>query len=171
MTTTNRRYTFRTWLRKLNQCRRTSFAILSVTLLICCTVVVLAVRAHDGRTHKPGSATAKPESVRTTSTGQVTSVPENDVIRVETVILTRFGFEPNSIVRPRTEFILFVENRSEVADVDLRVDRVAGNRVHQQHIPKERPDWNNLFKLEPGDYVLTEANHPDFTCAIRITAH
>lgn len=93
------------------------------------------------------------------------------MIRVETVILTRFGFEPNSIVRPRTEFILFVENRSEVADVDLRVDRVAGNRVHQQHIPKERPDWNNLFKLEPGDYVLTEANHPDFTCAIRITAH
>ena len=170
MKTTTRPHEVQNWLEKLNQCRTTSFALLSVTLLIGCTVVVLAVRAYDSETHKPPSAAEKPEPVRITSPGRLASVPLSDVIRVENVILTRFGFEPSSIVRSQAEFILFVENRSEVGDVDLRLDRVAGNRVHQQHVPKERPDWRDLFKLEPGDYILTEANHPTFTCNIRITA-
>src|SRR5882724_5253501 len=170
MKTTTRPHEIKSWFEKLNQCRRTSFALFSVTLLIGCTVVVLAVRAHDSETHKPPSAAEKPEPVGIASPARLASVPLNDVIRVENVILTRLGFEPNSIVRSQAEFMLFVENRSEVGDVDLRLDRVAGNRVHQQDVPKERPDWGDLFKLEPGDYILTEANHPTFTCNIRITA-
>jgi hypothetical protein len=171
MKTITQPHEVQTWLEKLNQFRTTCFALISVTLLIGCTVVLLSARAHDSGKHDPRSAAEKPELVRIISTSRGPSVAANDVIRVETVILTRFGFEPNSIVRSHGEFILFVENRSEVGDVDLRLDKVAGNRVHQQHVPKERPDWDNLFKLEPGDYILTETNHPNFTCDIRITAH
>jgi hypothetical protein len=34
---------------------------------------------------------------------------------------------------------------------------------------KGRLAWRQLVNLSPGDYVLTEATHPDLVCRITIT--
>ena len=143
-------------------------AIVVVVPLIGCGILVLAVTAHD-RAEKSVTVAEKTEPAPMASAAQPRAAPANDRLEVETIILTRFGFEPNEITRHEDEFLLSVENRSEVGDVDLHLDKLAGNRVHQQQVTKERPDWREFFKLEPGDYALTETSHPDWVCKIRIT--
>jgi hypothetical protein len=34
---------------------------------------------------------------------------------------------------------------------------------------KGQVKWIEQFNLPPGDYVLTEANHPDWKCSITLT--
>jgi hypothetical protein len=143
-------------------------AIVVVIPLIGCGILVFAVTAHD-RAEKSASAVEKTKPALMASAAQPRSAPATDPLSVENIILTRFGFEPNEIIRNEDEFLLSVENRSEVGDVDLHIDKVAGSRLHQQQVAKERPDWREFFKLEPGDYVLTEASHPDWICKIKIT--
>jgi hypothetical protein len=41
--------------------------------------------------------------------------------------------------------------------------------LHEVHVPREQQDWNDIMELEPGSYVLTEAEHPKWTCRITIT--
>ena len=119
------------------------------------------------------TATSDATLVRPSPTSNPSRAPRTsgeDRLEVENIILTRFGFEPNSITRSSAEFLLSVENRSPVGDIELHLDSAAGRRLHQQQVASERPDWRDFFTLEPGDYVLSEANHPDWVCKIRITA-
>ena len=64
--------------------------------------------------------------------------------------------------------MLFVDNRSGLEEVTLRVDRVAGPRLHEVRVPREMLDWNEEINLTPGQYVLTEASHPDWVCRITV---
>lgn len=119
------------------------------------------------------NATSDATLVRTSpksSPGRAPRTSGDERLEVENIILTRFGFEPNSITRSSTKFLLSVENRSPADDIELHLDSIAGIRLHQQQVASERPDWRDFFTLEPGDYVLSEANHPDWVCKIKITA-
>jgi hypothetical protein len=91
-------------------------------------------------------------------------------LEAELVTIRPHGFEPKEITRPKGRFILAVDNRSGLEEVNLRLDQVAGNRLHQVRVPREHLDWSEVFDLHPGNYVLTEANHPNWVCRITITA-
>lgn len=90
---------------------------------------------------------------------------------VEVVTLTRFGFEPSQITRPKGPFILAIENRSRVS-LDVHLDRGAAkdasNRLITAPLPQNRPDKTNALDLAPGTYVLTDDNHPAWRCQIVI---
>jgi hypothetical protein len=169
----------------LNQNRARRIASISgVGVLTACVLLTVVARIHNRADTKSLVSAVAADRVNTTAASDTTPVrpspkskpspapraSTNDPLEVENIILTRFGFEPNSITRSSTKFLLSVENRSPVGDIELHLDRVAGLRLNQQQVAKERPDWRDFFTLEPGDYVLSEASHSDWVCKLKITA-
>lgn len=86
------------------------------------------------------------------------------------ITITPGGFDVGQITSPAVPFFLLVENRSGLDEVSLRLDRVAGPRLRQVTVAREQLDWSDLMDLSPGEYVLSEGNHPSWTCHITITS-
>lgn len=91
-------------------------------------------------------------------------------IEVEVVTVRESGFEPREITRPQGPFMLAIINKSGAAELALRLDTVQRNRVHEVRLPKGRIRWHQRLDLPTGDYVLSEQNHPDWICRLRLTA-
>jgi hypothetical protein len=91
-------------------------------------------------------------------------------IETELITITSRGFEPAEIARPKGRIQIAVANRSGLPQVTLWLDREAGERLREVGVPREQPDWDDLFDLTPGRYILSEANHSLWTCHITITA-
>lgn len=51
----------------------------------------------------------------------------------------------------------------------LRLDREAGGRVKEVRLRSKKERAAGVFDLPPGDYLLTEANHPGWVCRIKVT--
>lgn len=90
-------------------------------------------------------------------------------IQAELITIAPHGFEPLELTRPRGRFVLMIENRSGLKEVALSLTREGGARVREMRVPREQPDWSEVVDLEPGRYLLSEANHSDWVCAITIT--
>ena len=97
--------------------------------------------------------------------------PNTTRVQSERVTLRRTGFNPSQIMRAKGPFVLVVENRSGLTEVSLRIDRVGNNRVQSASLSRKRALWSSLLDLEPGQYALTEANHPNWLCTLTITPH
>ena len=145
--------------------RRYASAVVFVSLL-CCTVTALVVRAYHNNGRSEDSAV---QPLRTQST-IASTVQQSANIEAEVVTIQPTGFEPREITRPKGLFLLAVENRSGLRTIQLRLDREAGNRLRDLHIPGNRHDWKDGLDLPPGRYVLSEAYHPDWSCVLTITA-
>lgn len=91
---------------------------------------------------------------------------EGEVIRV-----VRGGFYPASFTRHPGRFLLIVLNTTDTADLTLHLDGQGGSHVRQVTMKNYSGDWSEAVDLAPGDYTLTEANHPSWRCAITISAH
>jgi len=90
-------------------------------------------------------------------------------IRAEMVTIRPRGFNPTTITRPVGPFLLAVHNRSGLRSVTLRLDPEVGPRLREVQVPREQLDWRAVVDLPPGQYRLTEANHPRWLCRIVIT--
>ena len=90
--------------------------------------------------------------------------------RLETELLTLqpTGFEPDEIRRPQGAFVLGVDNRTGVESIELRFVRADGQRLAVLESPKRKISWREVVDLAPGQYVLSEASHPDWTCTVTI---
>ena|ERR1051325_2370053 len=103
--------------------------------------------------------------------GPAESQAPNQQVEVEVITVRANGFDPREITRRQGAFMLAISNHTGATDLELHLDRVQGNRIHEVHLPKGRIRWNKVFDLPPGDYVLSEQNHPDWICRIKLTAH
>jgi hypothetical protein len=100
----------------------------------------------------------------------ISGIPTPKRIHGELITIQPFGFEPTAIKRSHQPFFIIVHNRSGLETVRLRLSRLAGSGLKEAHLPKEKLNWSDLIDLPPGEYVLTEADHPDWACRITITA-
>jgi hypothetical protein len=98
------------------------------------------------------------------------NVPIPVRFEAELITLRPQGFEPAEITRPKGTVLLVVENRTGLDTVNLRLDREVGGRLREVALSRRRAIWRDLNDLIPGQYVLTEATHPNWTCRITITA-
>jgi hypothetical protein len=124
--------------------------------------------AEDEKSSEPSIA----EAIASTSSAfpPVQADPQNQKIEAEIITIRPTGIEPTTITRPKGPFILRVEDRSGLKEVEVQLSVDRGGRVFQVKASRERADWSRLVDPPPGRYVLTEVNHPEWTCTITITA-
>lgn len=88
--------------------------------------------------------------------------------KIEAVTAKHYGFEPSEITRRPGPFTLAVHNSSGSGELALRLDRVGGGRVSEMPIRHGKRASHRQLTLTPGEYLLTEANHPEWRCRIVI---
>jgi hypothetical protein len=99
------------------------------------------------------------------------AVPADKPERIETelITITTTGFEPAEITRPKGQFFLDVDNRSELDNIDLYLERANGVREKSAKIVKTAPELRLTLDLPPGTYLLREADHSNWLSTITIT--
>jgi len=99
------------------------------------------------------------------------SGPPQKKIEVELITLTPGGFEPAEINREEGSFLIAVDNRTGIErEIMLRLNHIAGNSIREVNRTAKFEKSRNLVDLKPGQYQLTVADRPDWTCQIIITA-
>jgi hypothetical protein len=90
-------------------------------------------------------------------------------MEVERVTIKPSGFEPAEIRRPAGPFLLAFTNYSKSAEVSVGVYRNHGQKLHELRGSKGQVRQQQILDLSPGEYVLKEANHPEWNCRILIS--
>jgi len=91
-------------------------------------------------------------------------------IETELITITTTGFEPTEITRPQGQFFLDVDNRSELNNLELHLERVNGVREKSAKILKTAPELRLPLDLPPGTYLLRESGHSNWLSRITISA-
>lgn len=86
------------------------------------------------------------------------------------IALRMNGFAPAAIERPAGDFFISVTNLTGFPDLEFRLDREKGERLHSVQVPREQPTWRQSVRLTPGTYLLTVRDHSEWSCRITITA-
>jgi len=131
--------------------------------------LLVAASAALGVVHFVRSSAKR--SVNSTATPVLTATqgrPHSNM-EAELITVTPNGFEPLEINRPKGSFLLMVQNRSGLPAVAIQLNREAGPNLRALQLPREQPNWDDVIDLEPGRYVLSEADHPSWSCRITIT--
>jgi hypothetical protein len=90
-------------------------------------------------------------------------------LETEIVTITPTGFEPAEITRPQGHFMLAIDNRSGLSEVELYLERETGGRINVALSRKGKLAWRDTLDFPPGQYVLRAANDESWRCAISIT--
>jgi hypothetical protein len=80
------------------------------------------------------------------------------------------GFDPAEISLRAEPFRLAIDNKSGLDEVTLRLSREGGSLVREKRLPPGQLKWREKINLPPGEYLLTEATHPDWHCRIIVTS-
>ena len=119
-------------------------------------VVVIGIASFAGSAYIKREVTLSPQRQK----------PER--LETELITLQPSGFEPNEITRPQGAFILGVDNRAGVEAIELQFMRADGQRLNALQTRKRKVSWREVIDLPPGRYLLSVANHPEWTCNITI---
>ena len=95
--------------------------------------------------------------------------PGENELEAEIVTATPAGFEPSEITRPQGRFLLAIDNRSGVGELDLYLARQTGGRLNVVLGRKGKLAWRQVLDLPPGQYVLRTSNDESWRCNITLT--
>jgi len=142
--------------------------ILVITALVLAAALVYATTPNIVSAWKGRDAlkTAKLSS-QTTQLVAFQSTP-NQSGEVLAIQLRKGGFVPGEITRPKGQYSLLVNNASGEREIILRLHREAREKLHEAQL-RRGVAWRQFVRLTPGDYVISEANHPDWVCRLTIT--
>lgn len=130
--------------------------------------VVLVIALFAGGVYVKSVLSAANKEAGTTDLAPPQQRQKQERVETELITLQQTGFEPNEIRRPQGVFILGVDNRSGLEAIDLRLVRADGQRLNVLQTRKRKLSWREVVDLAPGQYLLSEANHPDWTCSVVI---
>lgn len=123
---------------------------------------------------------ARPRTSPTSAPSQPAKIREVSVITVQPN-----GFEPKEVTHQR-DLLLVVDNHSGLPAITLELSLLtdsgvrvpiplklkptdAGNGIAELRVPREVVAFHNQLSLAPGQYLLTEANHKEWSCRLNIT--
>jgi len=90
-------------------------------------------------------------------------------IQAELITATPAGFEPAEITRPQGRFLLAIDNRSGLDEIDLYLERETGGRVNVPLSRRGKLAWREVIDLPPGTYILRANNDESWRCRITVT--
>ena len=185
----SKRYTFWQPRRIIAGRRYRAFQALALSTLAGLAIAGLAARAHNRDTTVSSRTIDSPVAalkVADNSAGAPTGArrgpgsaprpaaaqggPNPKLTNLAHIAISPLGFDSKAITLPHAPFFLLVENRSGVGGVSLRVDRIDGasGNIRAKNVSREDLDWSDFFDLPPGNYLLSEAGHPDWQCRITV---
>ena len=144
-------------------------------VLSACAVWGLGARAYSRNT-STSALSVKPSPIATLTRRSATAIAVQaaDDTQVKLVTLTPRGFEPDELLVSQKRFVLAIDNRSQLDTASIRFSQLTGNpaaplsQLHLVQMPGGKVNSNTGFELPPGNYVLTEAKHPSWVCAITV---
>ena len=92
-----------------------------------------------------------------------------DQLEAEVITITPTGFEPGEITRPQGRFILAVDNRSGLNEVQLYFEGETGARLSSTPTRQRKLAWRDVIDLPSGVYILRAVNDERWRCRITLT--
>lgn len=138
---------------------------LAFTVFACAAFAISAAGARAWLMPAPDARPA------TSAQGDAPGDAGKPRVESEVITLTPTGFSPSEITRPRGRFLVVLDDRSGLDEVTFILGRANGDRVREARRTKAELIWRQLEDLPPGEYLLTEAGHPEWVCRITITPH
>ena len=129
--------------------------LLALIAGIVISLLLISVSGHSGVWRA-----LTPETDHSPSTAQG---GKGERLEVEVVTITPDGFDPQEIERPAGPFVLSVTNRSGSDLLNLRIDSEQHGRFRDKALPLNTPYWRERINPPRGRYVVTEADHPEWT--------
>lgn len=150
--------------------RRSRTAVFAPVALIIVAATVVTVFALSARVWTKSPPHTAP-LITTAAQNEPQNKPEPSGYHVELITLRPQGFFPSEIRRPAGRFILGIDNRTGLKDVELSLIKETGNKEREVRISRNKPDWRGVVNLTPGHYELREATHSEWVCRIILTAN
>jgi hypothetical protein len=113
-------------------------------------------------------AVSELNETKTSSSVLTPNSEQSQRLEAEVITILPTGFQPTEISRPRGGFLLAIENRSGIKEINFQLTAESGDRVFEESRNWERSNWSEVVNPRPGRYVLTEAHHPGWQCVITI---
>lgn len=141
-------------------------------IIIVSSVVLIAVLSWSAKAWRTSSINSTSPPVNPSQPSaplqgkREKATPAPSDITVEPVTLKPGGFEPKELRLQASPFVLSVNNRSRVFDLSFELYREDGHKLHEIKGPKGQVHPMKLIDLPPGNYLLKEVNHPEWTCRI-----
>jgi hypothetical protein len=139
-----------------------------------CVIVAAAVpliasarRAYSVPTKPSPAAAAIPAAAVIEEVHESTELQEQRDPQALVLELRPFGFVTPELTVAPGRYLIALENRTRLRDLSFQLDREPGSRVETPR--QQRRDWRAQVVLFPGNYVITEPNHPEWRCVIRVT--
>jgi len=149
-------------------------------VIACAVVCVVSVSAWRLSKAKDSSI-ANPQTQTST---EITSPPlqTRERLSAERITVKPSGIEPSEITRTSEAFLLIVDNKSGIENISFRLERVntqagtnetTGNSIvtvrNDIRVGNGRNKWHDKLNLQPGEYVLTATDRPEWSCRITVT--
>lgn len=149
--------------------KRILWPVLTILSIVAGVFVIANTR---GGAASSKSVTNAPSSLRVFSVQANTnrSQPAPANMQVEVISITRNGFEPSEIHRPAEPFLLAVNNHTRPTEFSLEIFRSNGQKLHEIKGAKGQQRQRKILDLPPGQYLLKELNHPEWSCTILLSA-
>ena len=133
----------------------------SVLLIAIGTILAVSVYAtYRTKTVNPSRESNPAETI---------AIPPSEDLEVELITILPQGFEPGTIVRPAGRFVLMFDNQSRLQPLELHLERSGAPRVAEVKLHR-KTGTTKVLNLPPGDYLVTEANHSDWTLRLTLTS-
>ena len=135
-----------------------------VIVAICGLSVIAATR----------SGTSGTTELTVRDSGAAAAAAADDQARdakVALISIRSTGFEPRELALTAGKYLLVVRNRSSADEFAIRVQRETGETLHELRAGLRGRDAKQFLQLTPGEYVLQETSHPDWTCRITVSSH
>lgn len=80
------------------------------------------------------------------------------------------GFETKEMTITAGDYFVIVQNGTGLDQFGLRIEREKGQRIHEMRLPRLKKRWRQMIRFTPGSYIVSEIDHPEWTCRITVTA-
>ena len=152
-------------LRKLSKLQ-----VLALCFVVVSTLTVLAVNRRLLTTKSNIAFTSAATTTLATVPVMQKEVPPERV-DVERVSLTELGFEPKEITRAKGKFLFVIEARTgSSTQITLGLSEDKGKKLKEVKSHGNQKGWRDFLDLNPGKYLVTVAENPEWICVLNITA-
>jgi hypothetical protein len=94
-----------------------------------------------------------------------TQLPKTPAVNVT---IRPSGFSPAAATQHAGNILFLIHNRSGEQHIAMHLKKQDGARIHDMPVAEGQAEWQELVKLDPGKYILTEDGHGTWECRITI---